>query len=285
MPNPPLSPAAGLGLKPEHYRNALEDRTNGLWFEVHPENYMADGGPRLAWLEAIRKDHPLSLHGVGLSLGGVEPPNEAHLERLKALADRYQPALVSEHLAWSVHSGVYFNDLLPTPMTEDALDRFCRHVDRVQEKLGRTILVENPSRYIPMAEEISEAEFLREAVRRTGCGLLLDVNNIYVSAHNLGYDAAAYIDALPGDAVGEIHLAGHETDEALGDSLLIDTHGAPVSDPVWALYEQLIGEIGARPTLIERDTDIPAYEDLSAERDRADAILAAAPTLPEAAHV
>ncbi len=285
MPNPPLSPAAGLGLKPEHYRNALEDRTNGLWFEVHPENYMADGGPRLAWLEAIRKDHPFSLHGVGLSLGGVEPPNEAHLERLKALADRYQPALVSEHLAWSVHSGVYFNDLLPTPMTEDALDRFCRHVDRVQEKLGRTILVENPSRYIPMAEEISEAEFLRETVRRTGCGLLLDVNNIYVSAHNLGYDAAAYIDALPGDAVGEIHLAGHETDEALGDSLLIDTHGAPVSDPVWALYEQLIGKIGARPTLIERDTDIPAYEDLSAERDRADAILAAAQTLPEAAHV
>ncbi|MBR9824587.1 MAG: DUF692 domain-containing protein [Alphaproteobacteria bacterium] len=274
LPQAPLSPTAGLGLKPEHYREALEDRTDGLWFEVHPENYMADGGPRLAWLEAIRSDHDMSMHGVGLSLGGAEPPNERHLARLKALVDRYQPALVSEHLAWSVHSGVYFNDLLPTPMTQEALDHFCRHVDRVQEVLGRKILIENPSRYIPMREEISEADFLSETVRRTGCGLLVDVNNVHVSAHNLAYDPIAYLEALPAEAIGEIHLAGHEADEALGEALLIDTHGAAVTVAVWTLYAKLIERIGARPTLIERDTNIPAYNVIREERDEAARLLA-----------
>lgn len=264
---------AGLSLKPEHYRAALDERAQGLWFEVHPENYMADGGPRLAWLDAIRREHPLSLHGVGLSLGGPERPDSDHLRRLKALVDRYQPALVSEHLAWSAHAGTYFADLLPTPMTEAALDAFCAHVSQTQDVLGRSILVENPSRYLRLSEAIPEAEFLAETVRRTGCGLLLDINNIQVSAHNLNYAARAYLDAIPAGAVGEFHLAGHEADEALDGALLIDTHGAPVAESVWALYAAALERIGPRPTLIERDADIPPFAALMQERDRAQALL------------
>lgn len=267
------SPKAGLGLKPEHYRQALEDRTDGLWFEVHPENYMADGGPRLSWLDAIRVDHPVSLHGVGMSLGGAEPLNSEHLARWRRLVDRYDPVRVSEHLAWSMHSGTYFNDLLPTPMTEVALDQFCAHIDQMQTALGRQILVENPSRYIALQDELSETEFLAQAVRRTGCGLLIDVNNIFVSAHNLGFDAHAYIDALPLAAIGEIHLAGHEEDEALGGELLIDTHGAPVRGEVWALYTYLVHQAGPVATLIERDTNLPTYEVLMQERNQAQALL------------
>ncbi|GLK53935.1 MULTISPECIES: DUF692 domain-containing protein [Alphaproteobacteria] len=277
--NPLLS--AGLGLKPEHYRPALDARADGLWFEVHPENYMSEGGPRLAWLEAIRRDHPLSFHGVGLSLGGPEPLDEDHLARWKTLVGRFEPALVSEHLAWSVHSGQYFNDLLPVPMTRDALDRFCDHVDRMQEALGRRILVENPSRYLPIPEEIPEPEFLAETARRTGCGLLIDINNIHVSAHNLGFEARDYLAAIPGEAVGEFHLAGHEVDSELGDELLIDTHGAPVAGPVWTLFATAVEAIGPRPTLIERDNRIPAFEELLAERERARSILL---PVPEVAH-
>lgn len=267
------SPSAGLGLKPEHYRPALDEQAAGLWFEVHSENYMSAGGPRLAWLDAIRASKPVSLHGVGLSLGGLEPPDPAHLQRWKALLDRYEPVRISEHLAWSVHSGTYFPDLLPTPMTRAALDRFCEHVDAMQTALGRPVLIENPSRYLPLCEEIPEADFLAETVRRTGCGLLLDVNNLHVSAHNLGFEIDTWLDTIPGEAVGEIHLAGHEADSELGGELLIDTHGAPIADPVWSLYEAVIARIGPRPVLIERDNNIPAFGELLAERDRAQLVL------------
>jgi uncharacterized protein (UPF0276 family) len=266
---PDLSPSAGLGLKPEHFRPALDAQADGLWFEIHPENYMADGGPRLAWLDAICRDKPLSMHGVGLSLGGLDRPDADHLRRWRVLIDRYQPALISEHLAWSAHSGIYFNDLLPVPMSREALDRFCDHVDAAQDALGRRLLIENPSRYLPFRDEIPEPEFLAETVRRTGCGLLLDINNIHVSAHNLGFDPTVYLDAIPGDAVGEFHLAGHEEDEALGGELLIDTHGAPVIQAVWSLYDEALTRIGPRPTLIERDTNLPSFEVLLAERRQA----------------
>lgn len=275
MTVPDLSPSAGVSLKPEHFRSVLDVQANGLWFEIHPENYMTDGGPRLAWLDAIAADKPISMHGVGMSLGGVEPLDPDHLARWCALVDRYRPVLVSEHLAWSAHGGTYFNDLLPTPMTQHALDLFCAHIDQMQSALGRRILVENPSRYLPMREEMSEAEFLAEAVSRTDCGLLLDINNIHVSARNLGFDADEYLVAIPAWAVGEYHLAGHEADAALGEALLIDTHGTPVSDPVWTLYERALNTIGPRPTLIERDTNIPSFERLMAERDRAQGLLEA----------
>lgn len=267
---------AGIGLKPQHYRDVVESRVEGLWAEIHPENYMTPGGPRHAWLEAIRRDHALSLHGVALSLGGKERPDAGHLQKLRALADRYQPALMSEHLAWCALDGVYFGDLLPTPYTRVQLDRFCEHVDETQSALGRTILIENPSIYLPLKSDMSEQAFLAEAVTRTGCGLLLDVNNVFVTSANLGQDPYAYIDAIPGEAVAEIHLAGHERDENLGDDLLIDTHGAPVCDDVWKLYDYTIRKIGPRPTLIERDGNIPPFADLMTERDRAQSMLEAA---------
>lgn len=263
-------PTAGLGLKPQHYAEALACRATGLWFEVHPENYMAPGGARLAWLSAIREERPLSLHGVGLSLAGDEPPNEGHLAALKRLVDRFEPFVVSEHLAWSTRRGVYHPDLLPFPRTRAALARIAANVSRMQEALGRRVLIENPALYMPLeGHELSEVEFLTELSCITGCGLLVDVNNVHVSACNLGYDADAYLDALPGAAVGEIHLAGHAADERLGQALLIDTHAAPVADEVWALHARLIARIGPRPTLIERDDDIPGFEVLLAERDRA----------------
>ena len=269
----PSAPTAGIGLKPQHYEAALACRAEGLWFEVHPENYMCEGGPRLAWLEAIRAEHPLSLHGVGMSLAADEPPDPDHLAALKRLVDRFQPFVVSEHLAWSMRRGAYAPDLLPFPRTREALARIADNVGRMQDALGRRVLIENPSLYTPLkGHELPETEFLAELVRATGCGLLVDVNNVCVSAHNLGFDARAYLDALPGEAVGEIHLAGHEADAAA--DLLIDTHGAPVAEAVWALYARLIDRIGLRPTLIERDDKIPAFAELMAERDRAHGVLA-----------
>jgi uncharacterized protein (UPF0276 family) len=268
-----MSPTAGLGLKPQHYDDALTADAEGLWFEVHPENYMAAGGPRLRRLEAIRAERPLSLHGVGLSLAADADPDPVHLAALKALVDRFEPFVVSEHLAWSAWRGAHQPDLLPFPRTRAALDRIAANVGRTQDVLGRTLLVENPSLYLPLTgHQLDETEFLTELTRRTGCGLLVDVNNVFVSAANLGYAAETYLDALPAQAIGEIHLAGHGADEG-GSALLIDTHGAPVAEPVWTLYRRLIDRVGPRPTLIERDDDIPAFAVLMAERDRAHGML------------
>jgi hypothetical protein len=267
---------AGLGLKPQHYEAALACAAEGMWFEVHPENYLVAGGPRLAWLEAIRARHPVSLHSVALSLAADAPLDSVHLARLAALAGRIQPALVSEHLAWSTWRGAYRPDLLPFPRTGAALRRIAENVARMQDALGRCVAMENPSHYLRIdGHEWEETDFLAELARRTGCGLLLDVNNVYVGAHNLGYSAEAYLDAFPGDAVMEIHLAGHTPDPNLGQALLVDSHDAPVAPAVWALYQRVVARIGPRPTLIERDDRLPEFATLLAERDRADALLRA----------
>ncbi|MCW1243071.1 DUF692 domain-containing protein [Pseudomonas sp. SAICEU22] len=264
---------AGLGLKPNHYSDALDCAAEGLWFEVHPENYMEEGGPRLAWLEAIGSQHPLSLHGVSLSLAADCPPDESHLKRFKALVDRVQPALISEHLAWSAWRGQYHPDLLPFPRTVEALQCIASNIQRTQDALGRSIAIENPTHYLSLpGHEFSEIEFLTELSIRTGCGLLLDINNVHISAHNLGFDASKYLDAFPAKAITEIHLAGHTVDP--GDTqLLIDSHDAPIADDVWLLYRRVIDRIGRRPTLIERDDNIPGFDVLLAERDRAQGLL------------
>lgn len=267
---------AGIGLKPRHYDAALACPAEGLWFEVHPENYMVAGGPRLAWLEAIRARHPISLHGVALSLAAGARPDPAHLARLAELVRRFEPALVSEHLAWSMWRGVYHPDLLPFPRTTEALARVADNVLRTQDALQRRIAIENPSHYLNMdGHAWGEIDFLAELARRTGCGLLLDVNNVYVGARNLGYSAEAYLDAFPAGPVTEIHLAGHAPDPNLGAALLVDSHDADIAPAVWSLYERLIQRIGARPTLVERDDNLPAFDALLGERQRADAVLRA----------
>lgn len=265
---------AGLSLKPEYYEAAQSCTASGLWFEVHPENYMLSGGPRLDWLEAVGERHPLSLHGVSLSLAADCPPDEPHLQRLKTLAERVRPALVSEHLAWSAWRGQYHPDLLPFPRTDAALERIVDNVQRTQDYLGRQIAVENPSHYLRIeGHEWDEIDFLAELARRSGCGLLLDINNVHVSAHNLGFDALAYVDRFPAQAVLEVHLAGHSQDVQGDSGLLIDSHDAPITEAVWALYQRLIERIGARPTLIERDDQLPAFTDLLSERDCAQRVL------------
>lgn len=262
---------AGLGLKPVHGEAALACSRPGLWFEVHAENCMVPGGPRLRWLEAIRAAHPLSMHGVALSLAGAEPLDAVHLERLAALVRRLAPALVSEHLAWSGWGGRYFPDLLPFSRTTETLRHIASRIAHTQSVLGTRIAIENPSHYLRIeGHDWDEIEFLAELASRTGCGLLLDVNNVYVSACNLGFDAAAYVDRFPAEAVMEIHLAGHGGDPALGAALLVDSHDAPVAPPVWTLYHRLIDRIGPRPTLIERDGNIPPFEELLAERAMAE---------------
>jgi len=267
---PASAATVGLSLKPQHFDEAHDAQIEGIWFEVHAENYMVEGGPRLAWLEAIRERHPLSLHGVGLSLGAATAPDPAHLERLRRLVRRYAPFVVSEHLAWSHWDGAYRPDLLPVPRTDEALARVAENVARTQDALGTRVLIENPSHYLALPWHArDEVEFLTELSRRTGCGLLLDVNNVHVSANNLGFDAQAYIDAFPAEQVAEIHLAGHSQDPELGNALLIDSHDAPVSDAVWALYARFCGRAGARPTLIERDDNLPPFDVLLAERARA----------------
>jgi uncharacterized protein (UPF0276 family) len=273
---------AGLGLKPQHYEAALACRADGLWFEVHPENYLVAGGPRLGWLDAIRAERPISLHGVALSLAADAAPDAAHMARLAWLANRIEPALISEHLAWSAWRGTYHPDLLPFPRTNEALARIAANIDRTQEMLARRIAIENPSHYVHIdGHTWDEIDFLAELARRTGCGLLLDVNNVYVGARNLGYSATDYIDRFPGEPVTEVHLAGHTPDPNLGAALLIDSHDAPVAPEVWALYKRLIERIGPRPTLIERDDNLPDFSVLLAERDRADALMRA--TLAKAA--
>lgn len=266
---------AGMSLKPAYYEQAQACRADGLWFEVHPENYMVAGGPRLAWLDAIRAGHPISLHGVALSLAADCAPDAVHLERLAALVQRVEPALVSEHLAWSAWRGAYHPDLLPFPRTGESLARIVANVGMTQEALGRRIAIENPSHYVHIdGHAWDEIDFLGEIARRTGCGLLLDINNVHVGACNLGYAAEDYIDRFPADAIMEIHLAGHTPDPNLGAALLIDSHDAPVAPEVWRLYERLVARVGARPTLVERDDNLPDFSVLLAERNVAAAILA-----------
>ena len=266
-----LPAAAGIGLKPEHFRQVLEQRPPIGFFEVHAENYMGAGGPPHHWLARVRASYALSLHGVGLSLGGEEPPDAAHLDRLAALVARYQPASFSEHLAWCGHGGVFYNDLLPVPYDTPTLQRVCRHVAQVQEHLGLRMLLENPSTYLEHeGSDRSEAEFLGEVVRRTGCALLLDVNNAHVSAVNAGRDAMAFIDALPLQAVGEIHLAGHARDtDAAGAPLLIDDHGSAIDPVVWDLFRQVLRRTGPVPVRIEWDNDVPPLHALLAQAAQA----------------
>ena len=274
-----MKPTAGLSFKPVHYEQAMACPAAGLWFEVHAENYMVDGGPRLTMLEALRKRFPLSLHGVGLSLAGVDEPDREHLSRFRRLIDRFEPFLVSEHLAWSRHEGTSFPDLLPFPRTTEALEIVARNIDITQSVLGRQVLIENPSLYMQLeGHEWPESLFLAELVKRTGCGLLIDVNNVFVSATNLGFNPTSYFDALPRGVIGEIHLAGHSPDPLLGNALLIDSHDAPVSQEVWRLYDWLLARCGADrpPTLIERDDAIPEFDVLLAERDKAAAMMAGA---------
>jgi uncharacterized protein len=265
----------GTGYKPQHFAAIEADPGPVGWLEVHAENYMGDGGRPLAQLRHLAERFPISVHGVGLSIGGEGPLDADHLARLKALVGWLNPASFSEHLAWSTHDGAYLNDLLPLPYTPATLARVCNHVDQVQEVLGRRMLLENPSTYIAFAETaLGEVEFLSEIARRTGCGLLLDVNNVYVSGINQNYDPVAYLDAFPLHLVGEIHLGGHDEDRGdHGERLLIDSHGAAVVDPVWALYAQVIARGGARPTLIEWDNDVPDWPVLMAEAALAARIL------------
>jgi len=269
-----MSPSAGLSLKPQHFEAALASSADGLWFEIHPENYLVEGGPRLAWLDTIRARHPIALHGVALSLAADAPPDPTHLAQVAELAQRIDPALISEHLAWSHWRGHYRPDLLPFPRTREALARICTNIAIVQDWLRRPLLIENPSHYVRIeGHEYDEIDFLREIARTSGCGLLLDVNNVYVGARNLGYDAAAYLDAFPGELIGELHLAGHTADPVLGSALLIDTHDTPIDPEVWALHQRLVRRIGPRPTLIERDGNLPAFAELLLERGRAQALL------------
>ena len=263
-----MKPAAGLGFKPQHLQEALAWPAADLWFEVHAENYMVAGGPRLAMLEALRRERPLSLHGVGMSLAGAADPDPDHLAALKVLVDRFEPFAVSEHLAWSRLDGRCFPDLLPVPRTDEVLARLAANIGRVQDVLGRPILIENPSHYLALRDhQWSETSFLAELARRTGCGLLIDINNVVVGAHNIGFDAASWLDAIDGALIGEIHLAGHTLDAE--GTLLIDSHDQPVSEDVWRLFDVVIDRIGPRPTLIERDGNVPPFATMMAERDRA----------------
>lgn len=277
---------AGIGLKDEHALPLLEGAPAVDFLEIHAENYFVAGGPRLRRLERLRERLPLSLHGVGLSIGGEAPLDEAHLDALAALLQRFEPRWFSEHLAWSSHGGTWLNDLLPLPYDDATLQRVCEHIDRVQTRLRRRMLLENPSSYVAYERSTwDEGAFIAEVVRRTGCGLLLDVNNAYVSGVNHGRDPWALIEALPVDAIGEIHLAGFAEDrDAAGDRLLIDHHGAPVDAAVWALYQRTLERLGPRPTLIERDNEVPALPVLAAEAAHARAAMRALGTaLQEAA--
>ncbi len=266
-----LPPLPGVGYKPQHYSAILDNPAPVGWFEVHAENYMGDGGRPLAQLRALSERFAISVHGVGLSIGGPERLDPDHLARLKHLVGWLNPASFSEHLAWSTHDSHFLNDLLPLPYTPDTLTRVCDHIDEVQEVLGRRMLLENPSSYLAFVEStLDETDFLSEIARRTGCGLLLDVNNVFISATNLGYSPQEYIARFPLDAVGEIHLAGHDEDhDDFGAPLLIDSHGREVAEPVWALLDLVLDRAGARPLLIEWDTDVPDWPVLAAEALRA----------------
>lgn len=278
-PFPALPTGPGVGYKPQHFRDILDDARPVEWLEIHAENYMGDGGRPLAQLRHLAERFAISVHGVGLSIGGEGRLDPDHLARLRHLCDWLQPASFSEHLAWSTHDSHFLNDLLPLPYTPATLARVADHIDELQEALGRPMLLENPSSYLAFDEStLTETEFLDEVARRTGCGLLLDVNNVFVSATNLGLDARAYIDAFPLSRVGEIHLGGHDEDaDDHGAPLLIDSHGAEVADPVWALLDYTLARSGPRPILIEWDSDVPDWPVLAAEAARAADALARVP--------
>jgi uncharacterized protein len=282
LPIFPTPLKAGAGFKPEHLQDILQDEDGVGFFEVHAENLMGDGGAPHAVMTKLREDYPLFLHGVGMSLGGEAPLNREHLHRFKHVAERYEPMIVSEHLAWSSHDTTYYNDLLPVPYTKPVLDRVVSHIHQFQNELGRKMLLENPSTYVAFEQcDMSETDFLHEIVKQTGCGLLLDVNNVYVSATNHGYSPEQYLAEFPLTHVKEIHLAGHATEEdEKGAPLLIDAHDREVSDAVWSIYEKVIVKIGPVPTLIEWDNDVPAWSILKDEATKADAILARHSRLP-----
>lgn len=270
-----LPTQAGVGFKPQHFDALIADPSPPGFIEIHAENYFGAGGAPHAQLQRVRERLPLSVHGVGLSIGGEEPIDETHLSRLAALLRRCEPASFSEHLAWSSHGGTYYNDLLPIVYDARSLQRVCDHVDRVQARLGMRLLLENPATYLEFADsDIPEPDFLTAVIGRTGCGLLLDINNIHVTCHNHGHDPRAYLAALPLHAVGEIHLAGHALDADAAGALLIDSHGGPVDDAVWALFDEALALIGAVPTLIEWDNNVPDYARLVAEAREADRVLA-----------
>ena len=267
LPASSLPKRAGLGLKPEHFREILDSKPDVGFFEIHAENYMVAGGPFHYYLSRVRANYPLSIHGVGLSIGGANDLDADHLQRLLQLINRYQPESFSEHLAWSSHGGTFYNDLLPAPYTNETLQRVCAHIDQVQTVLKRPMLLENPATYVEFSSSVmDETHFLHEVTARTGCGLLLDVNNVYVSCVNHGRDPLATLRAMPLSVVRQIHLAGfaEELDD-IGTRLLIDSHGAPVADAVWSLYEAALDLLGPQPTLLERDNDIPALSVLLAE--------------------
>lgn len=278
---------AGVGLKPVHYRTILETRPDIGFFEVHAENYMGAGGPPHRYLSAIRERYALTLHGVGLSIGADRPLDAAHLQRIKGLIERYRPMHFSEHLAWSSHGAGFFNDLLPLPYTSETLARVCEHIDEVQTTLRRRMLLENPATYIAFSESsYSEVDFIAEVVQRTGCALLLDVNNLHVASTNQQWQPSTYIDAYPLDHVLQIHLAGHKRQaDDKGRPLLIDTHDRAVDEIVWELYAHAVRRIGrATPTLIEWDADIPTWPVLKAQADRAEAVMSVATAAQEACH-
>jgi len=269
----PIPVRAGIGLRAQHQRAILEQRPTVGWLEAHSENYFAAGGSQPAFLERLRAEYPLSLHGVGLSLGSTDPLDRAHLSELARIVRRFEPALVSEHLSWGHVLGTHFNDLLPLPYTEEALRHVVARVREVQDRLGRQILIENVSSYLEFTcSALREWEFLAALAFESGCGLLLDVNNIHVSAHNHGFDARAFLAGVPVKAVQEIHLAGHARNDCDGREILIDTHGTHVSAEVWALYADAVRRFGNVPTLIEWDTDIPTLDVLVAEAHKADAV-------------
>ena len=288
FPAHPIEGLAGTSLKPEHLPSILDAPKTRGFFEVHAENYMGAGGPPHRALNAIRRDYPLSLHGVCMSIGGPRSLDKAHLERFRRLVERYEPALVSEHLAWSTHETAYFNDLLPLPYTAATLAIVCDHIDEVQEAIGRRMLLENPSTYVAFREStLCETDFIGSVARRTGCDLLLDVNNVFLSAANHGFSAREYLADFPLSEVREIHLAGHseQTDDE-GDRLIIDSHDGPVADAVWKLYEIVIARAGSLPTLVEWDSSIPEWPVLRAEAAAAQAILDrfAAPIIAESSN-
>ena len=270
--------AAGVGYKPQHFEDIIDRCDSVAWLEIHAENYMGDGGRPLAQLRYLSEHFPISVHGVGLSIGGEGRLDKEHLERLKRLCGWLKPASFSEHLAWSSHDDAFLNDLLPLPYTETTLSRVVDHIDELQEAIGRKMLLENPSSYLAFSEStLSETEFLREVALRTGCGLLLDVNNVFVSSTNLGSDPMSYIDAFPLEFVGEMHLGGHDEDvDDFEGPLLIDSHGRQVADPVWTLFAHTVRKSGPRPTLIEWDNEVPEWHVLEAEAAKASEFLAAA---------